>query len=368
MTSSLCKVLLLPVAFLYGAAVRLRNRLFDHGCIALESYPVPVICVGNLAMGGTGKTPHTEYIIRLLKDSYRVAVLSRGYKRQTTGFLLADDRTSREIGDEPYQMKRKFPDVVVAVDEDRREGISRLLAMPVGMRPEVILLDDAFQHRRVKPSLSIVLTDCRHLFYEDMLLPAGRLRESACGVRRADMVVVTKCTDGITPAERRAIEAGMHLQPHQKVFFSRMAYDELKPVFPRYAGGVSREDIRKWESEIIALAGIASPESFVSEVRKLSERVTPFVFPDHYAFSGGDIRRIGRVFEKMHPASRYIIVTEKDAARLADNPHVPEGWKARMYSLPITAVFFPCERSFDDEIKNHITTFQKTTSQDKQDE
>lgn len=366
MTSSLCKVLLLPISFLYGVAVRLRGRLFDSGCIASESYPVPVICVGNLAVGGTGKTPHTEYIIRLLKDSYRVAVLSRGYKRRTTGFLLADNRTSREIGDEPYQMKRKFPDIVVAVDEDRREGVSRLLAMPVGMRPQVILLDDAFQHRRVKPSLSIVLTDCRHLFYKDTLLPAGRLREPACGVRRADMVVVTKCRESMTPADRSAIEGELHLQPHQKVFFSHITYNELKPVFPRYAEEISREDIRRGRSELVALAGIASPEGFFGEVRKLSDRVTPIVFPDHHAFSGGDMRRVGRVFESLPPESRYIIVTEKDAARLADNSLVPEEWKVCMYSLPITTVFFHGERSFDDEIKNHIRTFQKITSQDKQ--
>ncbi len=359
MMSSLCNLLLLPFAFLYGVVVRLRGWFFDHGCMA-SSYPVPVVCVGNLAVGGTGKTPHTEYIIRLLRGSYRVAVLSRGYGRKTTGFLLADNQTtSREIGDEPYQMKRKFPDVVVAVDEDRREGISRLLQMPAEAQPEVILLDDAFQHRWVKPSLSIVLTDCHRLFYRDRLLPAGRLREPAGGVRRADMVVVTKCAEGMTPSERRAIEGEMHLLPHQRVFFSRMAYDEIKPVFPLHAREISREDIRQKGSELIALAGIASPESFAREVRRMSDRVTPLVFPDHHAFGRGDIRRIGRVFESLSPESRYIIVTEKDAARLVDNPHVPEGWKACMYSLPITTVFFPDGGSFDEEIKNHITTFHK---------
>ena len=160
--------LLSPFSFLYGIGVRFRNQLFDWRLLSSESYPIPIICIGNLAVGGTGKTPHTEYIIRLLKDDYRIAVLSRGYKRKSSGFILANEQsTSHEIGDEPYQMKHKFPDILVAVDADRREGIGKLLALPEEQRPQVILLDDAYQHRYVVPSFSIVLTDYHRLFYND---------------------------------------------------------------------------------------------------------------------------------------------------------------------------------------------------------
>lgn len=167
---------LAPFSFLYGIGVGLRNMLFDWNVLPSEHFPIPVICIGNLSVGGTGKTPHTEYLIRLLKTKYRVAVLSRGYKRRSSGFVLATATTSaRDLGDEPYQMKHKFPDVQVAVDTDRRRGIRNLLRLPEEERPEIILLDDAFQHRYVSPSFSIVLTDVHRLFYEDRLLPVGLL-------------------------------------------------------------------------------------------------------------------------------------------------------------------------------------------------
>lgn len=355
MMLSRCRILLAPVSFLYGLVVRLRNLLFDSKCLRSETYPVPVICVGNLAVGGTGKTPHIEYLVRLLKDTYKVAVLSRGYRRKTSGFVLADKRsTGRAIGDEPCQMKRKFPDILVAVDANRREGIERLLSLPKDVRPEVILLDDAFQHRYVKPSLAIVLTDYHQPFYKDRLLPLGRLREPTGGVKRADMVVVTKCEDGMTPAECRAMEGDIK---HQMVYFSRIVYADIRPVFAAYAKPLSLHKIRK-EDELLALAGIASPDGFIKEARKMSDKVTPVIFPDHHDFGKSDIRRINEVFLRMRPEGRYILVTEKDAARLVDNSLVPEEWKACMYCLPITVAFSP-DSNFDNEIRKHITTFPK---------
>ena len=350
--------LLSPFSFLYGIGVRFRNQLFDWRLLSSESYPIPIICIGNLAVGGTGKTPHTEYIIRLLKDDYRIAVLSRGYKRKSSGFILANEQsTSHEIGDEPYQMKHKFPDILVAVDADRREGIGKLLALPEEQRPQVILLDDAYQHRYVVPSFSIVLTDYHRLFYNDKLLPAGRLREPICGIRRADMVIVTKCEEDMKPIEYRIIEENMKLLAHQSIHFTHIAYDEIKPVFGNQGKSLSRKDIQK-EDELLVISGIASPEGFIKEVGKFSDKVTPLIFPDHHAFEKSDIRRIKNTFDKMKSSAKYILVTEKDAARLLDNPHIPEDWKTCMYYLPIT-IEFCLDKKFDDVIKKHITTFHK---------
>ncbi len=188
---------LYPVSWLYGAVVIIRNKLFDWGLFRSKSFDVPVICVGNLSVGGTGKTPHTEYLIKLLHDKYQVAVLSRGYKRRTQGYVLATPQsTARTIGDEPYQMYTKFPSVTLAVDENRCHGIEKLLALK---KPavDVVLLDDAFQHRYVKPGLSILLTDYHRLFCDDALLPAGRLREPVSGKNRAQIIIVTKCPQDI---------------------------------------------------------------------------------------------------------------------------------------------------------------------------
>lgn len=346
-----------PLSFLYGIGVRFRNQLFDWRFLPSESYPVPVICIGNLAAGGTGKTPHTEYIIRLLKDEYKIAVLSRGYKRNSSGFILANEQsTSLEIGDEPYQMKHKFPDILVAVDADRREGIARLLALPEEQRPEVILLDDAYQHRYVAPSFSIVLTDYHRLFYNDKLLPAGRLREPVSGIRRADMVIVTKCEEDMKPIEYRIIEENMKLLAHQSVHFTHIIYDEIQPVFGNLAKPLDRKDICK-EDELLVISGIASPNGFIKEAGKLA-KVTPLIFPDHHAFDKTDIRRIKATFDKITSSGKYILTTEKDAARLRDNPHIPEEWKTCMYYLPIT-IEFCLDKKFDDEIKKHITTFHK---------
>ena len=197
---------LTPFAWLYGGVIALRNRLFDWGVLPSEHFLLPVICIGNLAVGGTGKTPHVEYLIRLLSQRYRVAVLSRGYKRRTKGFRLADVHdTSETIGDEPFQLKTKFTWLCVAVSEDRRVGIRQLMALPEGQRPELLLLDDAYQHRYVTPSFSILLTDSHRIYTRDALLPVGRLREPAAGAKRADVVVVTKCEPLPTERNRAVI-------------------------------------------------------------------------------------------------------------------------------------------------------------------
>ena len=318
--------LLTPFSFLYGIGVRFRNQLFDWKVLRTERYDLPIICVGNLTVGGTGKTPHTEYIIRLIKDRYRVAVLSRGYKRKTSGFLLADQRsTSKDIGDEPYQMKRKFPDILVAVDADRRRGIRNLLALPENKRPEVIVLDDAFQHRYVAPTLNILLTDCHRLYTQDKLLPAGRLREPMDGARRADVIIVTKCESCIQPIDFRIIEEDIHLSAYQELYFSRILYGELEPVF---SGKAPKRTLKGWPllqrfSLVFRMIRHPRHPSRKRESINHTEHVTSLIFPDHHAFDRHDIQKIQTAFKRLTSTSKLIIITEKDAARLRDLPRFP---------------------------------------------
>lgn len=349
-----------PLSFLYGLGVRLRNQLFDWGLLPSEQFPVPVICIGNLTVGGTGKTPHTEYLIRLLQGTYKVAVLSRGYKRETKGYILADENsTSQQIGDEPFQMKRKFPSLTVAVDADRRRGIRALLSLPEQDRPEVILLDDAYQHRYVTPSFSILLTAYDRLFRWDKLLPVGLLREPISGKRRADIVVVTKCKSELKPIECRIIEEDMHLVAHQQVFFTDVRYDELTPVFPAEGGSLHLADIRSGDA-ILVLSGIAAPAGFVKEIKKYPGRVTFLQFPDHHEFTTQDIKKIQDSYNKLNANRKHIIVTEKDAARLMNNNLVPDEWKKSLYYLPIRIKFdLDREPEFDEIILKHIITFYR---------
>ncbi|WP_297902494.1 tetraacyldisaccharide 4'-kinase [uncultured Parabacteroides sp.] len=348
---------LAPFSFFYGIGVRFRNLLFDWKVLRTEQYGLPVISVGNLTVGGTGKTPHTEYIIRLIKDRYRVAVLSRGYKRKTSGFLLADQRsTSKDIGDEPYQMKLKFPDILVAVDANRRRGIRNLLALPDNERPEVILLDDAFQHRYVTPTLNILLTDCHRLYTQDKLLPTGRLREPVDGARRADVIIVTKCESCIQPIDFRIIEEDMRLSAYQELYFSHIIYGELEPIFPDKAPKRALKELAS-STEVLLVSGIASPKLLEKEIHKYTEHVTSLVFPDHHAFDQHDIQKIQIAFKRLTSPCKLIIITEKDAARLRDLPSLPMEWFPYLYCLPITVGFcMNREKQFQESIFKHIDT------------
>ena len=357
---------LAPFAFLYGLGVCFRNWLFDAGLLRSERFPLPVICIGNIAVGGTGKTPHTEYLIRLLKERYRIAVLSRGYKRTTSGFRLATGQSRcEEIGDEPYQMKRKFPDIQVAVDADRRRGIRQLLALPPDERPEVILLDDAFQHRYVCPSLRILLTDNHRLYTHDQLLPMGRLRESAQGARRADIIVVTKCDPKINPMEVQLLKRELTLSPWQALFVSTIAYGDVEPLFPDEAPTLTWDAIAS-EKAVLLVSGIASPASFEQAVRTYTDRLITLAFPDHHAFTPADIQKIQRRFDQLDASSRIMITTEKDAARLRELTFLPWAWRNRLYVLPIR-VEFPLdgEERFRSLIWKHIDTCITDYSKDK---
>lgn len=344
-----------PLSFLYGLGVGLRNKLFDWGILPSESYSVPVIVIGNLAVGGTGKTPHVDYLVGLLKNDYKVAVLSRGYKRKTKGFVLANHQsTAKDIGDEPFQLKAKHPDILVAVDANRRNGIKELLALPDDIKPEVLLLDDAFQHRYVQPSLTIVLTDYNRLFFFDCLLPAGRLREKKTAINRADVVITTKCPEEVAPIDLRIIEKRMELFAHQDLFFTKISYLPAQPVFEE-AKALTIND----QSKAILITGIANPELFIEEAEKHYKEVKPFTFPDHHDFKQEDLHKINNAFESLRQP--VIITTEKDAARLKNNPHVPEQWKRSLFYVPIHIEFYSdWGDSFNKLIKNHINNFRYT--------
>jgi tetraacyldisaccharide 4'-kinase len=348
--------LLLPLSWLYGLGVGVRNYLFDRGILRSESFPVPIISIGNLAAGGTGKTPHTEFLIRFLCGKYRVAVLSRGYKRVTRGFVwVGEGASARTVGDEPMQMFRKFTTVLVAVDGNRRRGIRRLLQLPEGRRPEVILLDDAFQHRGVKPSLSLLLSDSRRPFFEDCLLPAGRLREPATHCRRADWVVFTKCEEG-------AMEALKACEIEKPLFYTSLRYKGLLPVFPS-CHTVKKESIERLKKEgysLLLVAGLAHPADLVAYAGRYTDDLHTMIFSDHHAFGRRDIARIGKAFKAICSSRKIILVSEKDAVRLMGHPAVAEEIKKFMFYVPVEVVFKENQEDlFIYKIEEHVKNFAR---------
>ena len=362
---------LLPFSWLYGLGVGFRNMLFEMGILKSRSYDVPVISVGNITVGGTGKTPHVEYLIRLLKDKMNVAVLSRGYKRKSHGFVLANEKTPmRDIGDEPYQMKQKFPEVTLAVDRKRTHGIERLISGENGKKIDVILLDDAFQHRYVKPGINILLVDYHRLVIYDTLLPAGRLREPVKAKDRADIVIVTKCPRDLKPMEFRVITKAMKLYPYQQLFFSTHEYDSPKPVFPDEANADDLTSLGVLESQgvlesldplaplvgkqILLLTGIASPEQMEHDLSPLTPHLTEMVFADHHQFKKKDIQRINETFASI-PGPKLIITTEKDATRLSSVTGLSEDVRRHLYSLPIHIILMQDQQNdFNKKIIDYV--------------
>lgn len=358
---------LYPVSWIYGTVVMMRNKLFDWGILQSKSFKVPVICVGNLAVGGTGKTPHTEYLIKLLHQKYQVAVLSRGYKRRTKGFVLANEKsTAHTIGDEPYQMHSKFPDVTLAVDEDRCHGIERLLTLK-DPSVEMVLLDDAFQHRYVKPGLSILLTDYHRLFCDDTLLPAGQLRESINGKNRAQIVIVTKCPQDIKPIDFNIITKRLNLYPYQQLFFSSFRYGDLEPVFRDVAASSSASSSAKplaslADTNVLLVTGIASPAPILERLKDSTGYVDLIAFGDHHDFSQKDMQLIRDRFKKLQGENRLIVTTEKDATRLVNHPALDAELKPYLYALPIEIEILQNQQ---DKFNQHIIDYVRENSRNR---
>lgn len=333
------RILLFPFAILYGFITSTRNFLFDKGILKSTSFSVPVIAVGNLSVGGTGKTPQIEYLIRLLSDKFKVATLSRGYKRKSEGFIVADDSVNAEIiGDEPFQYYKKFPKIRVAVDADRTNGIQKLLNQI--NPPEIILLDDAYQHRKVKADLYILLTAYNDLYADDFMLPTGNLRESRSGADRAKIVIVTKCPESLSPDEKNKIKSKLKLKPNQQLFFTSINYEET--VFSKETE-IQVTEIQKMDK--VLLAGIAKPEPFFNYLKKPNDEMMKF--PDHHDFSDDEIAEI-----KAKSSDKLIITTEKDYVRIADK--FP---KEQLFYLPIQSSFLENRTDFDETILQFVNNF-----------
>ena len=340
---SVVRVLLYPFAIIYGALVWLRNRMYDAKFFTSIGFSLPVITVGNLSTGGTGKTPHVEYLVRLLQYRYRVATMSRGYKRHTQGFLIADNNSNAlRIGDEPMQYHMKYPELVVSVAEERMIGIPALLQR----RPDVdvILLDDAYQHRSVKAGLTILITDYSRPFYKDHILPFGSLRESRGAYGRANIIVVSKCPLDMSVAQATEMES--HIKPlaHQQVFFTGIHYDTPYDL-------ITNEPVMLAQKNIILVCGIARPEPLVAYLKNNAADVHTLSYQDHHYFVTPDLEEIKSAYENWNVQNKMIVTTEKDAARLHLHFDKLREWNITIAVLPIVvSVLFNKGSIFDEAV------------------
>lgn len=325
------------ILFPYWLALRIRNARYDSGRRKAVQHAVPVISVGNITVGGTGKTPMVEYLVNLLQGHYRVAVLSRGYKRRSKGFHLVEAvDTAATAGDEPLQIKRKFPGIPVAVDKDRNHGVEQLLALPEMQRPEVILLDDGFQFRKLKPSTNLLLVDYNRPVFDDELLPFGRLRDLPEQIRRADAVIVTKTPTLLDEYERGQMRSKLHLRSEQPLFFTSIQYDAPKPVFPEQA------DMRYlYSKEVLLFTGVADDRPLLVQLSDRYERIDHKRYGDHHRFSRRDLKDLAR-YVRRNPRT-LLMTTEKDAMRLLHADRLDEEVRRRLFCLPIEPAFLTQE-------------------------
>ena len=351
--------LLTPFSWAFSACVWLRNKAFDWNLLPQEEADVPVVSVGNITVGGTGKTPHVEYIIEALYRRYHVAVLSRGYKRKTRGFVLASNNTTpRDIGDEPYQIYRKYSGLItLAVCENRRKGIHELLRIDPDIN--LILLDDGFQHRYVKPKVSIVLMDYNCPAYNDRMMPLGTLREPPASLTRCNFVVVTKCPTDIGPMDIRMIkhdlEPYMYPPPTQMLFFSNIQYADPVPVFPVQSPQLTSLQWLREDDAVLCLTGIATPKPLVRYLRHFSSRVKVMHFDDHHEFTRRDFTDIFKVYKSLEGKRKFIITTEKDAVRIMNNPYYPPMKRNCIYYIPMKVGFLEMEScNFVDKLVEQI--------------
>lgn len=345
------RIVLLPIAILYGFIVRCRNFMYDKGWLNTVSFNLPIICVGNLSVGGTGKSPMIEFLIKRLESSYKLAVLSRGYKRKTKGYVLANERsTALDIGDEPMQFYLKFPDVPIAVGEQRITAIPQLLQDVHDT--QLLLLDDAFQHRAIKAGFSILLTDYSDLFTRDFYLPTGNLRDDKGSYKRADIIIVTKCNPDLSADEKKSIEEEIDCLPHQSLFFSSISYGDPYHI-------LEKDKIRKFnkDTDVLLVSGIANIAPIKKLLNQQSHGYDQLNYTDHHIFTIDDIRDIEQRFKKLNDHNAIILTTEKDAVRLIkfkeNIEHLP------VYVLPIEhTILFNEEDVLMDSIRHFIQQFQ----------
>ncbi len=345
------RYLLFPFSLVYSVIIFFRNWLFDKNILKHAEFNFPIICVGNIAVGGTGKSPMVEYLIWLLKDKRKVATLSRGYKRKTTGFAVANEKTTAlEIGDEPMQFHQKFKNITVSVGEERVVAIPQLLHDKP--ETEVIILDDAFQHRHVKAGLNIVLTEYNNLFTKDFMLPAGDLRDVRASMKRAEIIVVTKCKSDISIEKKEAFIKEINPLPHQKIFFTEIVYNTPYHLFSNQATNLS------FTEDILLITGIANPKPLKEFLAKQSNSYEMIRYPDHHIFDTDDLREIKKQFEKNNGGNKIIVTTEKDAVRLVKFEDSLKDYP--IYVLPIKHQFlFNEANEFDNAIMNYVNSFIK---------
>jgi len=344
---SVVRILLYPLALIYGAVVWLRNKLYDSKFFSSIEFSVPVICVGNLSVGGTGKTPHVEYLIRLLQYRYRAATMSRGYKRRTQGFLMADENTNAvKIGDEPMQYHMKFPELAVSVAEERMTGIPQLLLR----RPdtEVIILDDAYQHRSVKAGLNMLITDHSKPFYKDHILPFGTLRESRNAYKRADVIIVSKCPQGFDKAAADAMLGHIKPLPHQHVFFTGIQYGTPYDFF-------TKEPVALRDTNAVIVCGIAKPQPLIDHLGATCSKVHVLSYADHHYFLSRDLEEMKEAYSNWNEPNKVIVTTEKDAARLLVHSDKLKEWGITIAVLPIAvSVLFGKSHELDAIVNTYV--------------
>jgi len=344
------RIILFPFAWIVGLAIRFRHWLFDVGVLKTHSFDIPLIGVGNLSMGGTGKTPFVEYLIRMFYKDHKVSVLSRGYGRKTKGFLFGNQFSNHEdIGDEPMQYLRKFDGKIkVAVDEDRVEGVRNLSEDDANL--EIVLLDDSFQHRYIKPGLAILLTDIHKLYNEDYLFPVGGLRDVVNQAKRADIVIVTKTNKVLSPITKRRVKQVLRLLPHQSLYFSYISYGKAIS-FPDGSEHSWNQKVRT----IIMFAGIANSYPFQEYLRDLCTELIVLDYPDHYLFRRKDLQTIRKIFDDTFSGNKIIVTTEKDAMRLMNSEYLSELKNLPLFYIPIVMKMHGIdEANLSNQLKKYV--------------
>lgn len=350
---TLKKILLFPFAVIYGIITSLRNLLYDWKFLQSKSFDVHTICVGNLAVGGTGKTPHVEYLIKLLQDEVKIATLSRGYKRKTTGFIHADENsTALDIGDEPLQYKTKNPNLDVCVDANRVNGVKKILSFPEP--PKVIILDDAFQHRALNSELKIVVSEYSNLYLNDCMLPAGTLRESKAGIKRADIIIISKTPDKTTAIEIRNVIKDIKPLAHQQLFFTWLKYGELVGFQNPTETIDTLNDLFRYR--IVLFTGIGNPSPMVTYLKEYASDVKHIQYPDHHQFTIQDIADIRAELDAFEGGNKIVITTEKDAMRLKGSDLQDIANTLPLYVLPIEVDFKDKAQEFNETIINYVRT------------